>query len=72
MTAIPEIIVPLDSSFLPTTEDKAVGFKIIPSSGIPYFVESLPLKEEASEFSARARKKKRIYKRKKTEKKSDA
>ena len=73
MSAVPEIVIPLDSSFLPTTEDKAVGFKVIPSSGIPYFVESLPPKEtESAEFSVRARKKKRIYKRKKTEKKPDA
>jgi hypothetical protein len=58
------MIIPLDSNFLPTTEEYAVGYKVIPQAGIPYFVSKKP---EASEFSVRARKKKRIYKRKKPE-----
>jgi hypothetical protein len=58
------MIIPLDSNFLPTTEEYAVGYKVIPQTGIPYFVSKKP---EASEFSVRARKKKRIYKRKKPE-----
>ena len=39
---------------------------------IEYIKKELGFDSEDSEFSARARKKKRIYKRKKTEKKPDA
>jgi hypothetical protein len=63
------MIIPLDSNFLPTTEEYAVGYKVIPQAGIPYFVSKKP---KVSEFSERARKKKRIYKRKKSDPKPDA
>jgi hypothetical protein len=39
---------------------------------VDYTKKEIGLDAEGSEFSARARKKKRIYKRKKTEKKPDA